>query len=137
MTLVVHDHARCVETDDIVRWYDLLRWQQGKWVPEVVLVLIHGPARFLDLSRAINIRTTDRSSRSSQLSNSQLSRTLQTMHRDELVIRTEDRSQVPHTVTYELSPLFRDFLTDALGPATGWLRYYDTEIKRIRAQHRS
>jgi DNA-binding HxlR family transcriptional regulator len=125
--------AAGVETDDIARWFELVHWQQGKWVPEIVLVLFQGPARFQSLSRTINGRDTDRSS---QLSNSELSRTLQVMSRDGLVVRFEDRSRVPPAVTYELSPLFRGFLVAAIRPATDWLRHYDSEIKRIRAQHR-
>jgi DNA-binding HxlR family transcriptional regulator len=125
------------ETDNIVRWFELLHWQQGKWVLEIVLVLIHGPARFQDLSRAINAHHIDRwwNPRPSRLSNSQLSRTLQTMHRDELVVRVEDHTQAPTAVTYALSPLFRDFLTNAIEPAAEWLRHHDEHIHRIRARH--
>lgn len=124
------------ETDNIVRWFELVHWQQGKWVPEIVLVLIHGAARFQDLSRIINARHTERwwNPRTSRLSNSELSRTLQFMHRDDLVVRTEDHSQAPTTVTYELSPLFHDFLTHAIEPAADWLRRHDAHIHRIRAR---
>lgn len=118
----------------VERWFDVVHWQLGKWVPEVVLVLIHGPARFQDLRRAVNAHLGDRSwvPRSAQLSNGQLSRTLQAMRRDELVLRHEDRSQAPVAVVYELSPLFRDFLTHAIGPAALWLRRHHTQMERIR-----
>lgn len=136
MSSAHHSRTTRPESDDIVRWFELVRWQQGKWVPEIVLTLINGPARFQELSRTINARDTDRwwSPRTSQLSNSQLSRTLQLMHRDELVVRLEDRSQVPASVTYALSPLFRDFLASAISPAAHWLRDYNGHIQRIRAR---
>lgn len=106
------------ETEDIARWFEIVQWLQGSWVPEIVTMLAEGPTRFQDLGRAIRAQNTDRwwFTRTSQLSNSQLSRTLRAMHRDELILRHEDRSRVPITVTYELSPLLLDFLTGPIGP---------------------
>ncbi|MGH2352732.1 MAG: winged helix-turn-helix transcriptional regulator [Chloroflexota bacterium] len=126
------------ETDDIVRWFEIVQWQQGSWVPEIVLVLAQGPTRFTDLCRAIRARNTDRwwFIRRSQLSNSQLSRTLHAMERDELVLRHEDRSRVPSTVIYELSPLLIDFLAGPIGPAVKWLRHHDEPIERVRERRR-
>jgi DNA-binding HxlR family transcriptional regulator len=126
------------KTEDIMRWFEIVQWLQGSWVPEIVVVLAQGPIRFQDLGRAVRAQHTDRwwSSRASQLSNSQLSRTLHAMHRDELVLRHEDRSRVPITVTYELSPLLRDFLTGPIGPGVDWLRRHDSTLERIRERHR-
>lgn len=126
------------DTDDIMRWFEIVQWQQGSWVPDVVVVLAEGPTRFEDLRRAIRARNIDRwwFSRRSQLSNSQLSRTLRAMERDEFILRHEDRSRVPIAVTYELSPLFIDFLTGPIGPAVDWLRRHDEPIARIREWHR-
>lgn len=72
-----------VDTQDIARWFEMVRWLQGSWVPEIVLVLAEGPTRFQDLHRAISrAQNTDRwwFSRPSQLSNAQLSRTLSAGH---------------------------------------------------------
>jgi DNA-binding HxlR family transcriptional regulator len=126
------------ETEDIARWFEIVQWLQGSWVPEIVTMLAEGPTRFQDLGRAIRAQNTDRwwFTRTSQLSNSQLSRTLHAMHRDELILRHEDRSRVPITVTYELSPLLLDFLTGPIGPGADWLRHHDTTIERIRERHR-
>jgi DNA-binding HxlR family transcriptional regulator len=126
------------DTKDIARWFEIVQWLQGSWVPEIVTVLAEGPTRFQDLGRAIRAQNTDRwwFPRTSQLSNSQLSRTLQAMHRDELILRHEDRSGVPITVTYELSPLLLDFLTGPIGPGVDWLRHHDTTLERIRERHR-
>lgn len=136
MITAPHGCATRAEADDIVRWFELVHWQQGKWVPEIVLGLIDGPARFQELSRAINARDTDRCwwSGSSRLSNAQLSRTLQFMHRNEIVVRFEDRSQVPPSVTYSLSPLFRDLLDRAISPAADWLRVHHEHLRRIRSR---
>lgn len=125
--------------DDIVRWFELVQWQQGNWVPEIVLVLAKGPAHFTDLCSTIRTLDTDRwwFSRRSQLSNSQLSRTLRAMQRDELVLRHEDRSGVPITVTYELSPLLINFLlTGPIKPAADWLRQHNEPMEQIRDKHR-
>ncbi len=43
---------------------------------------------------------------------------------------------MPITVTYELSPLLRDFLTGPIGPGVDWLRHHDTTLERIRERHR-
>ncbi|MGH3630033.1 MAG: winged helix-turn-helix transcriptional regulator [Sciscionella sp.] len=105
------DRPPLTDIDDLARWFEIIQWQQGSWVPAIVLVLVYGPTRFQELGRAIRARHTDRwwSNRRSHLSNSQLSRTLQAMERDELIVRHEDHS-CGH-VTYQLSPLFLDFLT--------------------------
>lgn len=126
------------EPDDILRWFEIVQWQQGSWVPEIVLVLARGPTRFTDLCRAIRARNADRwwFLRRSQLSNSQLSRTLRAMERDELILRHEDRSRVPSTVIYELSPLLIDFLTGPIGPVVDWLRHHNEPIERVREQYR-
>jgi DNA-binding HxlR family transcriptional regulator len=69
------------DTKDIARWFEIVQWLQGSWVPEIVIVLAEGPTRFQDLGRAIRAQNTDRwwSTRTSRLSNSQLSRTLHAM----------------------------------------------------------
>lgn len=130
--------SRHVATEDMLRWFELVQWLQGSWVPEIVLVLADGPARFSDLQRAIRARTTDRwwFHRPSQLSNSQLSRTLDAMERDGLLLRHEDRSTIPFPVTYELSPLLLDFLTGPITAAVHWSRHHDEPLERIRQWRR-
>jgi DNA-binding HxlR family transcriptional regulator len=129
-----------VDPDEVVAWFELVQWHQGIWVPDIVAVLTEGPMRFKDLRRAINTNAChiDRwwFPRPSRLSSSQLSHTLAAMQRDELILRHEDRSRVPIAVSYELSPLMREFLARFTGPAMEWLQIHREPMDRVRQQRR-
>lgn len=42
-----------ISADEVLNWFDAVNWQQGEWVPEIVVVLWDDQKRFLDLLKEI------------------------------------------------------------------------------------
>ncbi|WP_020501008.1 hypothetical protein [Sciscionella marina] len=99
-----------ISADEVLNWFDAVNWQQGEWVPEIVVVLWDGQKRFLDLLKEIQDSSIQHrwSNKTKPLTRQSLSRTLTRMEREELVLRHEDNSSVPRAVWYEVSPVLRE-----------------------------
>jgi DNA-binding HxlR family transcriptional regulator len=116
------DSVMSVEPKDILAWYDVVRLHQGEWAPDVVICLMDGPQRFMQLLSEVRARQlTHPWSRSvRRLSKQSLARSLRTMERNELILRHEDQSEASAAVSYELSPAARAFLEERISSVVEW-----------------
>jgi DNA-binding HxlR family transcriptional regulator len=119
---------------EMLSWFDAVNWQQGEWVPEIVVALWGSPKRFLDLWKEIRESSTQHrwSSKTQPVTKQSLSQTLTRMERDELLLRNEEKSSVPKAVWYELSPIFREFLEKQARPPAEWIASHKEVIDRVR-----
>ncbi|GAA5110239.1 hypothetical protein [Haloechinothrix salitolerans] len=123
-----------ISADEVLNWFDAVNWQQGEWVPEIVVALWAGQKRFLDLLKEIQESSTQHrwSNKTKPLTRQSLSQTLTRMEREELVLRHEDNSSVPRAVWYEVSPILREFLEERARPPAGWIASHQDLIERVR-----
>ncbi|GAA5120991.1 hypothetical protein [Haloechinothrix salitolerans] len=123
-----------MSADEVLCWFDAVNWQQGEWVPEIVVALWGGSQRFLDLWKEIRDSSTQHrwSGKTSPLTKQSLSQTLTRMERDELVLRHEDNSAVPKAVWYEVTPVLREFLEERAQRPAEWIASHQELIERIR-----
>lgn len=123
-----------INAEEVLSWFDLVRWHQGKWVPDIIIVLSEGPMRSNDLFHEVRERNIEHrwSTGDSPVSKQSFTRTLHAMERDELVLRCEDNSQNPRAVYYELSPLVQEFLEDHTRAAVEWAEAHRELFDRVR-----
>ena len=127
-----------VDPKHILAWYDVVRLHEGKWAPDVVICLLDGPQRFMQLLSEVRARElTHPWSRSVRpLSKQSLVRSLNTMVRNELILRHEDRSEASVAVSYELSPAARAFLEERISSIVEWASGNQDLISRAQQRHR-
>jgi len=127
-----------VEPKDILAWYDVVRLHQGEWAPDVVICLMDGPQRFMQLLSEVRARQlTHPWSRSTrELSKQSLTRSLRTMERNELILRHEGRSESSAAVSYELSPAARAFLEEQISSVVEWAAGNQDLISRAQQRRR-
>lgn len=123
-----------IDHEEVLSWFDAVNWLQGEWVPDIVVALWNGQKRFVDLLEEIRESDTQHrwSNRTRPLSRQSLARTLDSMERDELVLRHEDNSATPRAVWYELTPDLRSFLEERAGPTAEWIKDHRDLIERVR-----
>lgn len=105
----------------------------GKWMFAIAAVLLDGPMHYTDILstvRSLDIRV-DWSGRRAVLHESILTRTLQRMTADELLIREENAGVFPPSVWYSLTPATRHALL-AVTPLAEWVEEYPDLIARAR-----
>jgi DNA-binding HxlR family transcriptional regulator len=127
-----------IDPKNILAWYDVVHLHQGEWAPDVVICLIDGPQRFMQLLSEVRARQlTHPWSRSARrLSKQSLSRLLHTMERNELILRHEDQSESPAAVSYELSPAARAFLEERISSVVEWAEGNQDLISRAQQRRR-
>lgn len=123
-----------IDAEEVLSWFDLVRWHQGKWVPDIIIVLSEGPMRSNDLFNEVRERNIEHrwSTGDAPVSKQSFMRTLHAMERDELVLRCEDNSRNPRAVYYELSPVVQEFLEGHTRAAVEWVAEHRELIDRVR-----
>lgn len=107
---------------EILGFFDVVHWLHGKWVPDVVVALWDGPKRHNELFHAIQERHISHgwSMKGGSLSKWPYKQTLERLEREGVIKRIADNPVRPTQVTYELTPVFREFMDRYAGDVIAW-----------------
>jgi DNA-binding HxlR family transcriptional regulator len=118
--------------------YNLSYLFGDKWVKAIMLLLVDGPHRRVDILSKIRVHPVadEWSDKHDVLHDSILTRTLKKMTAEGLLIREETTDTFPHRVYYSLAPAAVEFLK-AAEPAVEWARRHPELIARAQAYRRT
>lgn len=124
---------------EILKFFDIVYWLHGKWIPDIVVALWDGPKRYNELFHEIQERNISHgwSMKSGSLRKWPYAQTLERLERESVIMRIADDPVKPTKVTYELSPAFREFLDRHAGEVIAWSdRFRDLldEARRSREE---
>lgn len=117
--------------------YAVRKLLEGQWALAVLCALADGPKRYVELLDRVqrNDVTDAWSYAHTTLHQSSLSRILDTLSRDGLILREEKRRSFPPSVTYSLTEPAMAML-DAAGPLAEWADDHPELITRAQTWRR-
>lgn len=108
------------EASSFAALHEVFRLLGGKWDAAIFSALAEGPLHWSEIRTKIqSYRKMSQNDAGSTLHDSILSRALQRMQRDGLVIRVEQAAVFPRSVTYALTPTAK-CLIEKLTPVADW-----------------
>lgn len=119
---------------DILKFFDVVHWLHGKWVPDIIIALWDGPKRYNELFQLVQESGIPHgwSTQRGSLRKWPYAQTIERLEREGVIIRIEDDSVNPNAVFYDISQLFREFLDYHASGVIAWATRFEDLIADAR-----